>query len=68
MRSRKVSGPAGGGPPVPSEMGAAAALHGRELMQQGFTVGLGFFAHEMGNLTHTATLAFTANMIPWRSI
>jgi signal transduction histidine kinase len=119
-------GPAGGGPPVLSEMGAAAALHGRELMQQGFTVDqvvhdygdlcqaitdlafelkapieidefrtlnrcldngiadavteysyqrssaaanygvqalserLGFLAHELRNLTHTATLAFTA--------
>jgi signal transduction histidine kinase len=126
MSSRKVSGPAGGGPPVLSEMGAAAALHGRELMQQGFTVDqvvhdygdlcqaitdlafelkapieidefrtlnrcldngiadavteysyqrssavanygvqalsdrLGFLAHELRNLTHTATLAFAA--------
>ncbi|MGB6487536.1 MAG: HAMP domain-containing sensor histidine kinase [Steroidobacteraceae bacterium] len=126
MRSRKVSGPAGGGPPVLSEIGAAAALHGRELMQQGFTVDqvvhdygdlcqaitdlafelkapieidefrtlnrcldngiadavteysyqrssavanygvqalsdrLGFLAHELRNLTHTATLAFSA--------
>ena len=126
MLSRRVSGPAGGGPPVLSEMGAAAALHGRELMQQGFTVDqvvhdygdlcqaitdlafelkapieidefrtlnrcldngiadavteysyqrssavanygvqalserLGFLAHELRNLTHTATLAFTA--------
>jgi hypothetical protein len=33
MLSRKVSGPAGGGNQVPSEMGAAAALHGRELLQ-----------------------------------
>ena len=126
MSSRKVSGPAGGGPAVLSEMGAAAALHGRELMLQGFTVDqvvhdygdlcqaitdlafelhapieidefrtlnrcldngiadavteysyqrssaiadygvqalserLGFLAHELRNLTHTATLAFTA--------
>ncbi|HET9108212.1 MAG TPA: HAMP domain-containing sensor histidine kinase [Steroidobacteraceae bacterium] len=125
MRSRWVSGPAGGGP-VLSEMSAAAALHGRELMQKGFTVDqvvhdygdlcqaitdlafevnapieidefrtlnrcldngiadavteysyqrscaaasygvqaqserLGFLAHELRNLTHTATLAFTA--------
>ncbi len=125
MRSRRVSGPAGGGPAL-SEMGAAAALHGRELMQNGFTVDqvvhdygdlcqaitdlafevnapieidefrtlnrcldngiaeavteysyqrssaaanfgvhalserLGFLAHELRNLTHTATLAFTA--------
>jgi signal transduction histidine kinase len=125
MSSRRVSGPAGGGSAV-SEMGAAAALHGHELMLQGFTVDqvvhdygdlcqaitdlafevkapieidefrtlnrcldngiadavteysyqrssvaanfgvqalserLGFLAHELRNLTHTATLAFTA--------
>jgi signal transduction histidine kinase len=126
MSSRKVSGPAGGGPHVLSEMGATAALHGHELMQQGFSVDqvvhdygdlcqaitdlafelkapieidefrtlnrcldngiadavteysyqrssvvanygvqalserLGFLAHELRNLTHTATLAFSA--------
>src|SRR5579872_7518404 len=126
MRSRKVSGPAGGGRPVLSELGATAALHGRELLQRGFTVDqvvhdygdlcqaitdlaceldaaieidefrtlnrcldngiadavteysyqrlsavtndgvqalsdrLGFLAHELRNLIHTATLAFTA--------
>jgi signal transduction histidine kinase len=126
MSSRRVSGPAGGGPPVLSEMSATAALHGHELMQQGFSVDqvvhdygdlcqaitdlafelnapieidefrtlnrcldngiadavteysyqrssvaasygvqalserLGFLAHELRNLTHTATLAFTA--------
>ena len=38
MESRKVSGPAGGGTPVLSEMGATAALHGRELLQQEFAV------------------------------
>jgi signal transduction histidine kinase len=125
MSSRRVSGPAGGGSAL-SEMGAAAALHGHELMLQGFTVDqvvhdygdlcqaitdlafevkapieidefrtlnrcldngiadavteysyqrssvaanfgvqalserLGFLAHELRNLTHTATLAFTA--------
>jgi signal transduction histidine kinase len=126
LRSRRVSGPAGGGRPVLSEMGATAALHGRELLQQGFTVDqvvhdygdlcqaimdlaferkalieidefrtlnrcldngiaeavteysyqrysatanhgvqalnerLGFLAHELRNLIHTGTLAFTA--------
>ena len=126
MRSRRVSGPAGGGTPVQSEMGTSAALHGRELLQRGFTVDqvvhdygdlcqaitdlacelnapiaidefrtlnrcldngiadavteysyqrlslvtndgvqalsdrLGFLAHELRNLIHTATLAFTA--------
>src|SRR5687767_8284830 len=126
MKSRRVSGPAGGGSPVSSELGTTAALHGRELLQQGFTVDqvvhdygdlcqaitdlavernapieidefrtldrcldngiadavteyayqrnfdmtntgvqalnerLGFLAHELRNLLHTATLAFTA--------
>jgi signal transduction histidine kinase len=125
-RSRRVSGPAGAETPVLSELGATAALHGRELLQQGFTVDqvvhaygdlcqavmdlafehdapiaidefrtlnrcldngiagavteyayqqnsvvtnhgvqalnerLGFFAHELRNLVHTATLAVTA--------
>jgi histidine kinase/DNA gyrase B/HSP90-like ATPase len=35
LRSRKVSGPAGGGGPWMSEMGTAAALHGRELLPTG---------------------------------
>jgi hypothetical protein len=52
MRSRRVSGPAGGGP-VSSEMGAAAALHGRELMQQGFTVDQ--VVHDYGDLCQAIT-------------
>ncbi len=57
MRSRMVSGPAGGGPPVLSEMGAAAALHGRELMQRGFTVDQ--VVHDYGDLCQAITdLAF----------
>jgi signal transduction histidine kinase len=56
MLSRKVSGPAGGGP-VLSEMGAAAALHGRELLQQGFTVDQ--VVHDYGDLCQAITdLAF----------
>lgn len=56
MRSRMVSGPAGGGP-VLSEMGATAALHGRELMQQGFTVDQ--VVHDYGDLCQAITdLAF----------
>ena len=56
MRSRKVSGPAGGGPAL-SEMGTAAALHGRELMQQGFTVDQ--VVHDYGDLCQAITdLAF----------
>jgi signal transduction histidine kinase len=57
MRSRKVSGPAGGGRPVLSEMGASAALHGRELLQQGFTVDQ--VVHDYGDLCQAITdLAF----------
>jgi signal transduction histidine kinase len=57
MQSRKVSGPAGGGTPVLSEMGAAAALHGRELLQQGFTVEQ--VVHDYGDLCQAITdLAF----------
>jgi signal transduction histidine kinase len=57
MRSREVSGPAGGGGPVLSEMGAAAALHGRELLQQGFTVDQ--VVHDYGDLCQAITdLAF----------
>src|SRR5690348_6163592 len=38
LRSRKVSGPAGGGKPVLSEIGETAARHGRELLRRGFTI------------------------------
>jgi signal transduction histidine kinase len=56
MLSRKVSGPAGGGP-VLSEMGATAALHGRELLQKGFTVDQ--VVHDYGDLCQSITdLAF----------
>jgi signal transduction histidine kinase len=60
MQSRKVSGPAGGGPPVLSEMSAAAALHGRELLLQGFTVDQ--VVHDYGDLCQAITdLAFDRN-------
>ena len=56
MRSREISGPAGGGAAL-SEMGVAAALHGRELMQQGFTVDQ--VVHDYGDLCQAITdLAF----------
>jgi signal transduction histidine kinase len=56
MRSWKVSGPAGGGPAV-SEIAATAALHGRELSQQGFTVEQ--VVHDYGDLCQAITdLAF----------
>jgi signal transduction histidine kinase len=57
MRSRKVSGPAGGGSPASSEIGEAATQHGRELMQHGFTVDQ--VVHDYGDLCQAITdLAF----------
>ena len=48
MRSRQVSGPSGGGNPTLSEIGESATLHGKELMQQGFTVDE--VVHDYGDL------------------
>lgn len=47
MRSRQVSGPSGGGPAL-SEIGESATLHGKELMQHGFTVDE--VVHDYGDL------------------
>jgi hypothetical protein len=47
MESRRVSGPAGGGPAL-SEIAVTAALHGRELSQQGFTIDQ--VVHDYGDL------------------
>ncbi len=56
MLSRRVSGPSGGGS-VASEIGITAALHGRELSQQGFTVDQ--VVHDYGDLCQAITgLAF----------
>jgi signal transduction histidine kinase len=56
MRSRKISGPSGGGAVV-SEIAATAALHGRELSEQGFTVDQ--VVHDYGDLCQAITdLAF----------
>jgi signal transduction histidine kinase len=56
LLSRKVSGPSGGGPAA-SEIGVTAALHGRELSQQGFTVDQ--VVHDYGDLCQAITdLAF----------
>jgi len=56
LRNRKVSGSAGGGPAA-SEIGATAALHGRELSRQGFTVEQ--VVHDYGDLCQAITdLAF----------
>jgi signal transduction histidine kinase len=56
LQSRKVSGPSGGGPAL-SEIGTTAALHGRELSLQGFTVEQ--VVHDYGDLCQAITdLAF----------
>jgi hypothetical protein len=56
LLSRRVSGPAGGGPAA-SEIGATATLHGRELSLQGFTVEQ--VVHDYGDLCQAITdLAF----------
>ena len=52
LMSRLVSGPAGGGPNV-SEIGTTAALHGRELYLQGFTVEQ--VVHDYGDLCQAIT-------------
>jgi signal transduction histidine kinase len=55
--SRTVSGPSGGGNLDLSEMGTAAAHHGRELMQQGVTIDQ--VVHDYGDLCQAITdLAF----------
>lgn len=55
--SRKVSGPSGGGKPALSEISESAALHGKELLQQGFTVE--DVVHDYGDLCQSITaLAF----------
>jgi hypothetical protein len=57
MRSRRVSGPAGGGPPVLSEISESATLHGRELLREGFTVEE--VVHDYGDLCQAISdLAF----------
>jgi signal transduction histidine kinase len=57
LRSRKVSGPAGGGLSVTSEIGATARLHARELLQRGYTVDR--VVHDYGDLCQAITdLAF----------
>lgn len=59
MRSRKVSGASGGGG-HPGEIGDAATLHGRELLQHGFSVDQ--VVHDYGDLCQAITdLAFELN-------
>lgn len=51
--SREVSGPSGGGRPTASEIGASAAAHGKELLQNGFTVEE--LVHDYGDLCQAIT-------------
>jgi len=61
MRSRKISGPSGGTRPARSEIGTSAALHGRELMERGFTIEQ--VVHDYGDLCQAITdLAFTLSV------
>ena len=62
MRSREVSGPSDGGKleSTRSEIGETAVLHGRELLQHGFTVEQ--VVHDYGDLCQAITdLAFEQN-------
>jgi signal transduction histidine kinase len=60
MRSRRVSGPSGGGKPALSEMGESATAHGRELLEHGYTVEE--LVHDYGDLCQAITdLAFESD-------
>jgi signal transduction histidine kinase len=60
MKSRKVSGPAGGGISVTSEIGTTARLHAHELLEYGYTVDR--VVHDYGDLCQAITdLAFEHN-------
>lgn len=62
ISSRKVSGPTGGGKPALSEISESAALHGKELLQHGFTVEE--VVHDYGDLCQSITdLAFERNAL-----
>jgi signal transduction histidine kinase len=52
VRGLRVSGPSGGGPAA-SEIAVTAALHGRELSEQGFTVDQ--VVHDYGDLCQAIT-------------
>ena len=61
LRSREVSGPSGGEHAVTSEIGEAALLHGRELLNHGFTVDQ--VVHDYGDLCQAITdLAVEKNL------
>ncbi len=57
MSSRLISGPAGGGAPISSELGDAATQHGREMLRHGFSVDQ--LVHDYGDMCQAITdLAF----------
>jgi signal transduction histidine kinase len=61
MRSREVSGRAGGGGTALSEIGMTAARHGLELLRHGFTVDQ--VVHDYGDMCQAITdLAFERNV------
>ena len=53
IQSRKISGPAGGGSSVTSEIGSTARLHAHELLQHGYTVDR--VVHDYGDLCQSIT-------------
>jgi len=53
MESRKISGPSGGAVSSSSEIGKSAALHGRELLQLGFSID--DVVHNYGDLCQAIT-------------
>ncbi len=60
LQSRKISGPAGGGIPILSEISESATLHGRELLSEGFSIEQ--VVHNYGDLCQAITdLAFEKN-------
>ena len=61
VRSRKISGDADGAP-VLSEIGASAALHGSELLRQGYTVDQ--VVHDYGDLCQAVTDLAIENEVP----
>ncbi len=61
LRSRKVSGAAGGDMQALSELGEAATLHGRELQKMGFSIDQ--VVHDYGDLCQAITdLSFERNV------
>jgi len=60
-RGLRISGPSGGGPAA-SEIAVTAALHGRELSEQGFTVDQ--VVHDYGDLCQAITDLATERNVP----